>query len=576
MSEKSLPIQKIFDQTLETLAPLTQQLDPFGIYQSIFTVQQAWLNAPEAWMNAVREFWDNYCHVCGDLGDHNTGSHSHTLRLPNNDSRFIDPAWDEHPFYHSVKQQYQLWEKWLDHTIKKSPEVDEDTRNKARFWIKQYTHMLSPSNFFFLNPEAIAKAIATQGQSLIQGQKLFLHDAKTQEISMVSPNFTVGKNLATTPGTVIYRNPLLELIYYTPTTNEVLKTPLLFVPPWINKYYILDLKADKSPVRYLLNQGFSVFMISWKNPSPEMRNVSFEDYLLKGILPAIEVVKNICGVSAIHAIGYCIGGTALATLMAWLNAHPDYRDLNPIAHATLLCSLIDFSNPGEIKVFIDENSVSYLENMVDTQGVLDGKQMETAFRLLRSNSLIWHYFSTQYLMGEAPSAFDILYWNTDGTRLPAAMYKTYLRQLYLNNKLVKKNAFTIGNIGIDLSLITQSLYLLGAEVDHITPWKSVFSLPKHCPLADVRGVLAASGHIAGVLTPPSNPPKRYYRAGPLSMHDSNHEEWMKALSPIDGSWWLDWVKWLQERCGDTTSPPSSAAFKDYPSLGKAPGKYVLE
>jgi polyhydroxyalkanoate synthase len=504
MSDESLSTQKIFQNAL---APISEQLDPFGIYQSIFAVQQAWLNAPEQWAGAVREFWDNYCHTCADLGDHNTESHSHLIHLPNSDSRFSDPAWDEHPFFHSVKQQYQLWEKWLDHTIKKSPDVDENTRHKANFWVKQYTHMLSPSNFFFLNPEAISKAISTQGQSLLGGQKLFLHDAEKKEISMVSPNFQVGNNLATTAGEVIYRNPIIELIYYRPVTDKVFKTPLLFIPPWINKYYILDLKPNKSPINYLLEQGFSVFMISWKNPTIDMRNTTFDDYLLKGILPAIEVIKDICGISAVHAIGYCIGGTALATLMAWLNAHPDYKDLNPIAHATLLCSLTDFTNPGEIKVFIDEKSVSYLEKMVDVQGLLDGKQMEIAFRLLRSNSLIWNYFSTQYLMGEPPSAFDILYWNTDGTRLPAAMYKTYLRELYLNNKLVKKNAFSISDIGIDLSLITQSLYLLGTEVDHITPWKSVFSLSKYCPDANIRAVLAASGHISGVLTPPSNPSK---------------------------------------------------------------------
>ncbi|MEY3182453.1 MAG: hypothetical protein RLZ35_438 [Pseudomonadota bacterium] len=575
MSDKPLPIHAL-NQAIEAFTPITEQFDPFGIYKSIFTIQQAWLQAPDQWAKAMEEFWDNYCHICGNTADHNTQGHSHTLHLPEHDSRFIDPAWDENPFYQSVKQQYQLWEKWLDHTVKHSPNTDEHTRQKAKFWIKQYVHMLSPANFFFLNPEAIAKAIATQGQSLVEGQKLLLQDMEKKDISMVSPKFTVGKNLATTPGEVIYRNALIELIYYTPVTDTVFKTPLLFIPPWINKYYILDLKADKSPVHYLLSQGFSVFMISWKNPTADMRDTSFEDYLLKGILPAIEVIKHICGVSSIHAIGYCIGGTALAMLMAWLNAHPDYKNLNPIAHATLLCSLVDFSNPGEIKVFIDEPSVSYLEKLVDTQGVLDGKQMETAFRLLRSNSLIWHYFSTQYLMGEAPSAFDILYWNTDGTRMPAAMYKTYLRELYLNNKLVKKNALSIDNIGIDLSLITQSLYLLGAEVDHITPWKSVFSLPKHAPHADIRGVLAASGHIAGVLTPPSNPPKRYYRAGSLSATDSNHETWMKALTQIEGSWWLDWVSWLETRCGQKVPAPEKEAFKDYPSLGRAPGRYVSE
>lgn len=550
-------------------------MDPFGVLSSISQIWGAWMSAPESWSQALDEFWEAFCPLCEETCEEAiTGQHRRDKRMPN-DERFRHPLWEDIPLFHFIKKQYLLWDQWLQHQAKKAPGLEQPTRDRAAFWLKQYSNMLAPSNFFFTNPVAMQKAVETGGQSLLDAQRYFLEDLGRQEISMVSKrHFQVGENLATTRGDVIFQNELMELIYYQSVTESVHQIPILFVPPWINKFYILDLKPEKSPVNYLINKGFSVFMISWKNPTAKMRATTFQDYLLKGILEATQIVSDICQTSEIHAVGYCIGGTALLMLMAWLNAHPEYRQNNPIVHASTFCSLADFSHPGELQVFLDENSVDYLEKLMDQQGFLDKKQMQVAFRLLRPNNLIWNYYYSQYLMGEPPTAFDILYWNMDGTRLPKAMHSYYLREMYLKNNLVKPNALAMEGIGIDLGLISQPLYMLSTEMDHISPWHSVFSLSKYYG-GPIRSVLSGSGHIVGVLNPPVDPPKRHYRAGPVApgMHS---EDWKKTFDRIEGSWWEDWLPWLQEHCGSLTTPPSAQTLSKFPSLRPAPGKYVLE
>ena len=551
-------------------------LDPFGVYESLYKAQEAWLNAPpEQWQEAVQEFWKDYFELCDSSKDEILkGQTAHDKKLVN-DERFRDPLWEELPYFHFLKKQYLLWDKWLQHKIKKTPNLDNKTRRKAAFWTQQFTDMLSPSNFFFSNPVAIKKAFDTQGQSLVEAGKFFLDDLAKRDISMVcKKRFQVGENLAMTPGDVIFKNELMELIYYKPTTPEVHQTPILFIPPWINKYYVLDLKPEKSPVHFLLEKRFSVFMISWKNPTADMRDTPFQDYLMRGILEALRVVNEVCGTPAAHAVGYCIGGTALMMLMAWLNAHPRYQHNNPIAHATTFCSLTDFSHAGEIDVFLDETSISYIEALMSHQGYLDSSQMQVAFRLLRPNSLIWNYFSSQYLLGEPPPAFDVLYWNMDGTRLPAATHSYFLRNMYLNNKLIQPKALEINGIGIELEKITQPLYLLSTEHDHISPWHSVFKITQHYS-GPVRAALAGSGHILGVLTPPSDPPKRHYRAGPVIKGISATDWWETAVRH-EGSWWSDWALWLKEHCGELIPPPGEQVFSQYPSLFPAPGKYVLD
>jgi polyhydroxyalkanoate synthase subunit PhaC len=365
--------------------------------------------------------------------------------------------------------------------------------------------------------------------------------------------FRVGVDLATTPGRVVLRNRLVEVLHFTPTTPQVHQTPIVIVTAWINKYYVLDMTAQKSLVRHLTDQGYSVFITSWKNPTPDMADVRFDDYLVEGVDPAVAIARKLCKAAQVHLVGYCIGGTLVATYMAWANRHYG-ADRMPVAHWTLLTSLTDFSQPGDIEVFIDEGAVAGLEEKMAKTGFLTGEDMATSFRLLRSNSLIWHYFERSYLFGEPLPPFDVLYWNIDTTRMPAAMHSYYLRQMYLHNRLVQPDALTLAGEPIDLGRITQPLYAVGAQ--------------------EVRFVLSTSGHILGIVNPPVDPPKRsFWVAEPQPTEHADH--WLARADKHRGSWWTDWLAWLGPQCGPMVSPPKVGG-RGQPDLGPAPGTYVLE
>lgn len=548
-------------------------LDPFGILSSCWQVQKAWLGHPqklaEELTKLTAEIWslEEWQLLTG------AGAHGDLFPAVNYDERFEFPVWTENPYLDTLKETYLLYTRWLEDAIFETPDVPEKTKRKAAFWARQVLNALAPTNWFWTNPEAMNRFMQTNGMSAINGWNHFLTDAERGVISLVDESaFEVGVNLATTPGSVVFRNELLELIQYSPTTNRVHEIPIVIVAPWINKYYILDLDKEKSLIRHLVDQGFTVFVTSWKNPGAEARNTTLDDYMLKGVLEAVNVAKEVCKVPKVHLTGYCIGGTVVSALMAWLN-HDDSNDESPVAHWTLLASLADFSNPGDIDVFIDEDSVQILEQRMAKDGYLDGKDMAASFRMLRSNSLIWHYFVNNYLYGEPPEAFDVLYWNMDTTRMPEAMHSFYLRELYLNNKLVQKNALTLGGRPIDLGRITEPLYAVGTEQDHITPWKESFKIGSLVN-SQVRYVLATSGHILGIVSPPVDPPKRRYWAGNLN-GNVNPDAWLAKTKKVPGSWWTDWVAWLRPNCGDKKAPPPLGGRK-YTPLFDAPGAYVLE
>jgi polyhydroxyalkanoate synthase len=409
---------------------------------------------------------------------------------------------------------------------------------------------------------------------MLWGLQNWLRDAALQDVRMVEPDaFQVGRDLATTPGQVVFRNELLELIQYAPTTPQVHAIPIVLVAPWINKFYIMDLSPRNSLARYLVNQGFTVFITSWKNPGPEARATTLDDYLLKGVRPALEAARTISGVPQVHASGYCLGGTAVAMLLAWLNADPADRATHPVAHWTTFTTLVDFSDPGEIGVFLSEASFDFLRQRMAKTGYLDGANMAGAFRMLRPNSLIWHYVIHSYLYGEELAPSDVLFWNCDTTRMPATMHEFYLRELYLNNKLMQPNRLEIGGRRLDLGAITQPLYAVGAEQDHIAPWKQTFRL---CGLTGgpARYVLATSGHILGIISPPVTPPKRRFWVGDAT-GCSDPEAWRQNIEKGPGSWWEDWTRWLAERCGPL-GPPPAMGHADYPAMEPAPGRYVLE
>jgi polyhydroxyalkanoate synthase subunit PhaC len=552
------------------------KLDPFGIGEACLRVQQAWLAAPQAYQGRVNEWFaaqatlqqhalQRWCGACKE----------DPAPAVARDERFQDGAWTESPYFDWLKEQYLVNTRWVEDSIEATPGIDEQTRRKALFWVRQGFNACSPSNFFFSNPQAMHHAYLSGGASVLRSWKNMAQDAQQRDIRMVDGTpFVVGKNLAATAGDVVYRNELVEVLQYSPTTAEVHAIPIVIVAPWINKYYILDLNPAKSLVKFLVGQGFTVFMTSWKNPTAEQRDTGFDDYLLKGVLQTIEVARTISGSEQVHAVGYCIGGTALSTLMAWLNAGSKRNKPLPVAHWTLFTALTDFTDPGEVAVFTDEESIQFLEEKMAGPGYLDGADMAWTFRMLRSNGLIWHYVVHNYLYGEEPAAFDVLYWNTDCTRLPAAMHSYYLRQFYLHNRLVQPNSLVVADRPIDLGRIEQPLYAIGTEQDHIAPWKETF---KVCGLVKgpVRYALATSGHILGIVNPPSNPPKRHYWVGDAA-GQKDAEAWRKPLERKAGSWWTDWAAWLGEACGPLQAAPKTAGCAEHVPIEAAPGSYVLE
>ncbi|MCP5197600.1 MAG: alpha/beta fold hydrolase [Gammaproteobacteria bacterium] len=558
-----------------TPCPFNSLLDPFDIAGSSLAVQQAWLRQPERLATSLQQLildaskiHDHF--IRASFGVSNKPEVSAVVY----DERFQSTAWTDQPWFAYLKETYLLYVRWLEDAIYATAGVAPERRQRAAFWNRQWLDAAAPTNHFWTNPEALHRFFATQGSSLLRGMQNWLKDAAAQDVRMVEPDaFQVGPDLATTPGQVVLRNGLLELIQYTPVTTQVHTLPIVLVAPWINKFYIMDLRPRNSLVRYLVEQGFTVFITSWKNPGPEAQATTLDDYLRKGVWPALEAARTICGVPQVHATGYCLGGTAVAMLLAWLNADPADRAANPVAHWTTFTTLVDFSDPGEIGVFLNEASFNFLRQHMAKTGYLDGADMARAFRLLRPNSLIWHYVVHSYLYGEELPPSDVLFWNCDTTRMPATMHEFYLRELYLNNRLIQPGGLEMGGRRLDLSAITQPLYAVGAEQDHIAPWRQTFRL---CELVggSARYVLATSGHILGIINPPMTPPKRRYWVGDAT-GCNDPESWREHIEKQAGSWWEDWVRWLSERCGPL-GPPPSLGHTDYPVLQAAPGQYALE
>ena len=472
----------------------------------------------------------------------------------------------------SAKKRYSSVSRWLRCLIEEMPPSAELVRSRAVFWMDQLIHALAPANFFWTNPRAVQLFIETGGESLEKGAINILADLKDGELLPRIADgkaFRPGDNIATTAGSVVFRNELIELLQYAPAGKTVFTNPVLLIPPWINKFYILDLNEQSSLVRYLVASGFNVFMISWKNPGEDMRETSFDDYLFRGINESIRIAKEISRAEQVHAAGYCIGGTALACYLGWAGRK---KRTSPVADWTLFSSLVDFSDPGEIGVFISERSFRFLEFMAERDGFLDSKYINAAFRMLRPNSLLWPSYIQNYLCGGSPPRSDVFFWNSDGTRLPQAMGSFYLREFYLRNSLSKRN-LQVGGSSIGISSISEPLYVVAPQQDHICPWKSVYKVSSlvKCP---VRMAVPNEGHITGIVNPPSKYSKKVCRINDVAAAVSP-EEWFEAACETSGSWWPDWVKWLSERSGKLKKARAPGSRK-YPPLGPAPGQYVLE
>jgi len=553
---------------------LDATIDPLGVMIPLLHAQVSWALHPQEWFRQMVAYSNDAACLWAHMARRMMGAPSEDPVKPQpDDTRFSDEVWTEYASWDIVKEWYLLHTRHIQDMLYESPGLSENERRRAAFWWRQYLNAIAPTNFFWGNPQALRKAVETNGQSLVKGMENLMEDLEYGSIRMTdTDSFKVGENLATTPGAVVARNRMLELIRYAPTQPKVHADPILIVTPWINKFYVLDLTPKKSMVRFLLDQGFDVYITSWKNPDESMQDVGFEDYITEGVDYAVNMARNLSHADDVLAAGYCIGGTALSIYMAWATrAYP--TDAQPIKAWTLFTTLTDFSAPGDIEVFIDEGSVRYLSDSMRTKGFLDGKDLATSFRLLRSNSLIWNYFVNGYLCGEKPMPFDVLYWNMDCTRMPARMHIWYLNELYLHNKLIQADALDIAGQAINLERIKAPLYSVSAEDDHIAPWRQTFRIMNFAG-GPKRNVLSSSGHIVGILNPVVNPPKRKFRAGEAHRSDTV-EKWERRYDWQPGSWWEDWMAWLKPQAGEMKNAPDPSKLAPR-KICPAPGTYVLE
>jgi polyhydroxyalkanoate synthase len=486
------------------------------------------------------------------------------------DKRFADPEWKSNQFFDFVLQFYLLTTQWAHDLVRNAEGLDPHTRKKAEFYVQQITNALAPSNFVLTNPEVLRETLTSNGDNLVRGMKMLAEDIEagggTLRIRQSDPaNLAVGVNMATTPGKVIFQNELMQLIQYTPATQNVLRTPLLIVPPWINKFYILDLKPEKSFIKWCVDQGITVFVISWVNPDRSLGAKTWEDYMKAGPLAAMDAIERVTGEMRVHTMGYCVGGTLLATTLAWLAEKRRVR----VTSATFLAAQVDFSHAGDLLVFVDEEQISAIERDMQATGVLEGSKMAMAFNMLRSNDLIWSYVVSNYLKGKPPSAFDLLHWNSDATRMPAANHSYYLRNCYLENRL-SSGSMVLDNTLLDLSKIKVPIYNLATREDHIAPADSVLYGSQFFG-GPVKYVLSGSGHIAGVVNPPSSGKYQYWTND--NIRDVTLADWLKGAQEHKGSWWPDWREWLQTIDAEEV-PARTVGAAALPPIEDAPGSYV--
>ncbi len=492
------------------------------------------------------------------------------------DKRFKDEEWEEHFLFDFMKQSYLIAARHIHDTVCCTEGLDEATQQKVNFFTRQYIDALSPSNFAMTNPEVFRETVKSNGQNLIKGLNNLLQDMEAGDgqlrIRMTDTNaFEMGKNVATTPGKVIFQNDLFQLIQYDPKTPEQFKKPLLIVPPWINKYYILDLREKNSLVNWATSQGHTTFIMSWVNPDEKLAEKSFEHYLLEGSVEALNQVCKQTGEDSVNMAGYCLGGTLLMTTLAYLTAKKDKR----VTSATFFTTMIDFSDPGELGVFLDEGAVTGLEKRMNERGFLEGSEMAGTFNMLRANDLIWSFVVNNYLMGKDPFPFDLLYWNSDSTRMPAAMHSYYLRNMYLANLLKEPGGLTLGGVKIDISKVKTPCYFISTVEDHIAPWKSTY-MGARLPSGPTKFVLGGSGHIAGIVNPPAANKYGYWinEATDGNLPESP-EDFLAGATQHAGSWWTHWHDWV------TTLPGGDAKVKARPAdagplkvIEPAPGSFV--
>ncbi len=541
------------------------------VAQTLGTVAERWMADPQKAIESQAKLISGYADLWSNTMRRFMGEETQEIAEPNpDDKRFRDEEWRSNQYFDFVKQAYLLTSNWAENVVEDTENVDEDTRKKAAFYVTQIVNALSPSNFVPTNPELVRETMATRGENLVRGMKMLGEDIHRGKGSLKIRQsdydaFEVGGNLATTPGKVVFQNDLIQLIQYEATTEKVLKRPLLIVPPWINKFYILDLTEKKSFIKWCVTQGHTVFVVSWVNPSQKIADKSFEDYMREGVIEACNTVETITGEKSLNAIGYCVGGTLLTTSLAYMAKGRK----KPIKSATLFTTQIDFTHAGDLMVFVDEEQIQAVEKEMAVEGYLDSKHMATAFNMLRANDLIWPYMVNVYGKGEAPFPFDLLYWNSDSTRMPATNHSFYLREYYLNNNLTT-GRMEMGGKKLDLGKVTIPIYNLATKEDHIAPAKSAYHGSRYLG-GDVKYVLAGSGHIAGVINSPNKPKYQYWTGKPPV--EGTLEDWMETATETPGSWWPNWQKWIVSQDNKMVDAREIGGGGITP-IEDAPGSYV--
>ena len=553
-------------------------MDPFNLGNAYYEAMMSLWRNPAAAIDAQKKYLADslrlWQYTTNRLMQGESDESEPVIQPQRGDNRWRDDDWSQNVLFDYIKQSYLLAARCIEDTVEGVEDLEDKDQKRLAFFTKQLIDAMAPTNCPTTNPEVVRATLENRGENLVAGLQNFVRDMEEGDgklrIAMTDPNaFKLGENVATSPGKVVYQNRMFQLIQYSPSTEEVYKRPLLITPPWINKFYILDLQPKNSMIKWLVDQGHTVFVISWYNPSEgEGKDVGFENYMLEGIYDALDAVEKATGESDVNIVGYCIGGTLLSATLARMAEQDDQR----IKSATFFTALIDFEEPGDLGVFIDDVQVSQLEENMSDKGVLNGKSMSGAFNMLRSNDLIWSFYINNYLLGKDPTVFDLLYWNSDSTNMPAPMHSFYLRNMYLENRLCKPGGVEMGGVSIDVSKIKVPAYFISAKDDHIAPWKSTYQGAKLLN-GKVRFVLGGSGHIAGIVNPPVKN-KYGYWVGPQSLPESA-DDWFEKAKQHEGSWWGDWHNWMT-RMSSAKVPARVPGDGSLEAIEEAPGSYVMK
>lgn len=593
MQELSEEIKQIdpveFASTMQDIATRSQKLvgdfmerqkidgkaaapDPLHLADAFMALTNQMMNNPAHLVQAQMDLWQGYMDIWNRSAQRWLGKEAKpAVQTEAPDRRFRDEAWQENVVFDFIKQSYLLTSRWTQDLVGQTEGLDQKTQQKVDFYTRQFVDAMAPTNFLMTNPEVLRTTVETHGDNLVHGLQNLLDDLERGKgklsIRMTDPDaFEVGQNIATSPGKVVYQNDLMQLIQYAPSTEKVYRRPLLIVPPWINKFYILDLREKNSFIRWAVSEGFTVFVVSWVNPNEDLSRKSFEDYMLEGPLSALDAIEQATGEKEANVIGYCIGGTLMAATLAYMTSKKDER----IKSITFFTTMVDFEEAGELSVFIDEEQLAALEEKMNKRGYLDGSEMATTFNMLRANDLIWSFVVNNYLLGKDPFPFDLLYWNSDSTRMPAVMHSFYLRKMYQENKLIEPGAITLAGTPIDLSTIKTPAFILSTKEDHIAPWKSTYRATQIYS-GPIKFCLAGSGHIAGVVNPPSEKPK--YGHYTNSRRPKSPDKWLEGATYHEGTWWTEWAKWMSRHGGGQVEAriPGDGGLTP---IEDAPGSYV--